>query len=255
MKRIAILVITMIFALIIFGAAITRAEPVQVLENTWALGIDESSGCPGDIYAGWSHSSTVSLSRCPKNPAPAGMTDGAAFKNGPVSGGGIAGVETVSVQSFTLPPAEAYTFDFSALIICVRCEYLQVDLFGDGQYLGSLLQFTDGSTACDTSEKWPRYCGDSLTVDYAAEYEIHIRSMWTRSNSLGVKWTGLELHADASGAQPTPTPSPVPTQTPEPTPAPIYVSLAPGQTGVIMGQGCILEIVSISEYEVTIECN
>ena len=119
------------------------------LQNTWALGIDNASGCPGDIDDGWTHSATVSLSRCPKNPSPTQTSgNGAAFKNGPVNGGGQAGVETTSTQTFVLPFAESHELTFSALIVCVRCDYLIAEIYGDGQYLGDLLNYTEGMQSC-----------------------------------------------------------------------------------------------------------
>lgn len=209
-------VILMIFAFVMSrqGRNTALAGDNNALINTWALGIDESVGCPGDIYPGWVHSETVTLSRCPKNPAPSGNIedDGAAFKNGPVNGLGDPSVETSSKQIFNLPVADGYIFEFTALIICVRCDYLEVDLYGDGTYLGSLMRFKDEDPSCEDVEKWPRYCGDPLVVDYYSTYTIDIRTM--SGDSLGVKWTGLELNYEPILLTlPTPT-SPPPTPTP-----------------------------------------
>lgn len=245
---IGIVLFLMTFAVIL---TVSAAEPVQVLENTWALGIDESTGCPGDIDSAWAHSENVSLSRCPKNPAPPGQTDGAAFKNGPVNGFGQVGVETWSAQTFTLPVAESYTFDFSTLIICVRCDYVRADLYADGNYVGDLLDFPNISSVCDTSEKWPRFCGNRLTVPYASEYTLLITSMFSQSDSLGAKWTGLELWAEASGAV-FPTPTPVP---PTPTPLPeLFFPLMFGQVGHVVSDGCVLGVVSVSDHEIVVDC-
>lgn len=189
------------------------------LQNLWALGIDNATGCPGDISDGWTHSETVSLSRCPKNPSPDGISPGAAFKNGPVSGSGQSGVETTSSQAFTLPYDESHKLTFSALIVCVRCDYLVAELFADGAYVGELLNYTPGMESCG-SWGWQRYCGEPLTVGHANEYEIVIRTLWTQSNSLGVKWTGMELTDTPLGATPTATGTAVPEVTPTPSPFP-----------------------------------
>lgn len=213
-KRGGVILLLLIFAFLLVGEPAT-AVPANLLTNTYALGIDNAAGCPGDIDEGWTHSATVSLSRCPKNPAPtAPDDDGAAFKNGPVSGGGQAGVETTSSQTFALPFAESHELTFSALIVCVRCDYLIAELYGDGQYLGELLNYTEGAASCG-AWGWQRYCGQPLTVAHYDSYELVIRTLWTRSNSLGVKWTGLEL-VESGGALPTETA--VSTNTPQPTP-------------------------------------
>lgn len=218
------------------------AEPYG-LQNVWALGIDNASGCPGDIGSDWAHSATVSLSRCPKNPAPDGGP-GAAFKNGPVSGGGQSGVETTSSQLFTLPYAETHQLTFSMLAVCVRCDYIIVELYGGGELLGTLLTVDDsGAGGVDTGEGWPRYSGSVLAVPHYSEYELVIRSLWTESNSLGAKWTGLQLDdvpsagtvtptaTETPTAVPTNTATPAPTATPTATPEPL--PLAPGQYAII----------------------
>ena len=211
--------LTLLLLVFAFAGERARAEPNNILINTWALGIDNATGCPGDISSGWTHSPTVSLSRCPKNPAPTAPTDdGAAFKNGPVSGGGVPGVETTSSQTFALSFAESHTLTFSALIVCVRCDYLIAELYGDGLYLGQLLNYTEGMQACG-SWNWQRYCGDPLTVAHYDSYEIVIRTRWTQSNSLGVKWTGLEL-LDGGNVLPTATETAVPEVTATPSPFP-----------------------------------
>lgn len=201
---------------LVSGTAV--AEPYG-LQNVWALGIDNASGCPGDINSGWAHSPTVSLSRCPKNPSPYGLGQpGAAFKNGPVNGGGQSGVETTSGQIFTLPYADSHELSFSALIICVRCDYLTVDLYGNGQYLGELLNYAPGMQSCGVWD-WQRYCGEPLVVTHYDSYEIVIRTRWTQSNSLGVKWAGLEL-LDSGNVLPTATETAVPEVTATPSPFP-----------------------------------
>lgn len=203
-----------ILGIFVFVVGSVDADENNIILNAWAQGMYEEDGCPGNIHDGWTHSETVTLSRCPKNPAPSGdpNDDGSAFKNGPVNGLGTIGVETSSTQSFSLPESDGYTFNFSSLVICVRCDYLEVDLYGDDVYLGSLLSFHNGSESCDNSEKWPRYCGDDLSVGYYETYTIDIRSMYTASDALGVKWTGLELYGNPIG-DPAP-PTPEPTQTP-----------------------------------------
>jgi len=100
-----------------------------------------------------------------------------------------------------------------------RGDYLIAEIYGDGQYLGDLLNYTEGMQSCG-AWGWGRYCGDPLTVSHADEYEIVIRTRWTQSNSLGVKWTGLELVDVPMGATPTPTGTAVPTSTPAPTMTP-----------------------------------
>ena len=212
----ALLFVFIVGLFLVSGTAV--AEPYG-LQNVWALGIDNASGCPGDINSGWQHSATVSLSRCPKNPSPDGLGQpGAAFKNGPVNGGGQSGIETTSSQVFTLPFADNHELSFSALIVCVRCDYLVVDLYGDGQYLGDLLDYTEGMQSCGVYD-WQRYCGEPLSVAHYDSYEIVIRTMWTQSNSLGVKWTGLEL-LDNGNVLPTATETAVPEVTATPSPFP-----------------------------------
>lgn len=189
-----------IFALLILGLSSVAAQSVNLIDNAWALGIDNASGCPGDIDSGWVHSATVSLSRCPKNPSPFGPNEpGAAFKNGPVMGPGQPGVETLSYQEFILPYATSHTLQFQSLIICVRCDYLHVDLYGDGQYLGRLLDYNPHVSIpdyyYDSTDRidWPGYIGPELTVMHYETYRLEIKTMFTAFNSLGVKWTGMQL--------------------------------------------------------------
>lgn len=165
---------------------------MTLLKNTWALG-DNDAGCPGNIHDSWTHGPTVSLSRCPKNQPPPGSLSGAAFKNGTQQGLGQAGVESVSEQSFTVEPADEHTFTLSAYIISVRAEYLVADLYGDGEYLGELLNYQDASHDPCGLDLWPQYCGAPLTVPHAEVYTIRIRTLFLREDSLGIKWTGLEL--------------------------------------------------------------
>ena len=191
------------------------------LRNVWAKGVDDNN-CPGDIHSEWTHSPTVSLSRCPKNPAPDGG-DGAAFKNGPVSGLGQSGVETTSTQTFTLPEAAMHQLTFSTLAVCVRCDYITIELHGGGTVLGTLLEIDDSyAGGVDTGEGWLRFTGPVLTVPHLPEYQLVIRSMWTASNALGAKWTGLRLEDEPILATPTPTATAtetaVPTETPTETP-------------------------------------
>lgn len=218
--------------------------PPHGLRNVWAKGVDNNN-CPGDINSEWTHSSTVSLSRCPKNPAPDGG-DGAAFKNGPVNGLGQPGVETTSTQIFTLPEAASHQLTFSMLAVCVRCDYIVVELHdGDGALLGTLLEIDASYTGgVDTGEGWLRFTGPALAVPHLPEYQLVIRSMWTVSNSLGAKWTGLHLEDDpiltatptATATEtavpteaPTPTTTPTatatPTETPTSTPTAVYLPL------------------------------
>lgn len=205
----------------------SNIEAPHGLRNVWAKGVADDS-CPGDIASEWAHSPTVSLSRCPKNPAPDGG-DGAAFKNGPVQGLGQSGVETTSTQAFTLETAVSHQLTFSMLAVCVRCDYIVVELHdGSGTLLGTLLEIdATGAGGADMGEGWPRYTGPVLAVPHLPEYQLVIRSMWTRSDSLGAKWTGLQLEDDpiVATATPTetatatalPTDTPTATATPEPT--------------------------------------
>ena len=207
------------------------AEP-HGLRNVWAKGVDDDD-CPGDIGSEWTHSPTVSLSRCPKNPSPDGGP-GAAFKNGPMQGLGQPGVETTSTQTFTLPEAAAHQLTFATLAVCVRCDYIVVELRdGSGALLGTLLTVDDDETGgVDTGEGWLRFTSPVLTVPHLPEYQLAIRSMWTASNALGAKWTGLRLEDDpilatatptemaTETAVPTETPTAVPTDTPTPTETP-----------------------------------
>lgn len=219
MKKTTLLILATLMAVFLFIAVNFANAETYDLQNTWALGIDNVTGCPGDINSGWVHSETVSLSRCYKNPSPDAPNGGAAFKNGPKNGLGQAGIETTSSQTFILPySADGHELTFSALIICVRCDYLIAELYGDGQYLGELLHYTEGIASCG-EWGWQRYCGEPLTIPQANEYEIVIRSLWTESNSLGVKWTGLELTDMPLG------PMPTPTDTPEPTATAVYLPL------------------------------
>lgn len=169
----------------------------NLIQNSWAQGLDNANGCwrGGDIHSGWNHSETVSLSRCPKNPPPPGSVYGSAFKNGPRSGPGMMGVETLSRQNIFHDVEGGFWLEFSTLLICVRCDYFIAEIQGDGVVLGEILHFNQGMTPCDTSEKWNRYCG-SLYVppgNYGT-IKLRIRTMFTLGNSLGVKWTGLELY-------------------------------------------------------------
>lgn len=246
--------------LLIFTAVLTGepagAEP-HGLRNVWAKGVDNNN-CPGDINSEWTHSPTISLSRCPKNPSPDGGP-GAAFKNGPVNGLGQSGVETTSTQIFTLPDALSHQLTFSMLAVCVRCDYIIVELYandGDNLAMATLLIIDDsGAGGVDTGEGWPRYTSPQVTVPHATMYTLVIRSLWTKSDSLGAKWTGLRLddvpilatatatgtavpietptdtptatalptdtptHAPTATSSATPTATAVPTDTPEPTPA------------------------------------
>lgn len=201
MKRISFLFV-LLAAFLFTAASVASAAPGSVLVNNWALGAGNAFGCPGNIDQGWDHSSTVSVSRCPKNPSPFGPGEpGAAFKNGPRSGPGRPGVETVSAQEFTLPPAPSHTFQLSALIVCVRCSYFRADLYGDGQHLGQLLerlpnQRPDYRYEGSGRNNWPGYTGDVLTTGHYDTFRIEIRTLFTASNSLGVKWTGIDLQVD-----------------------------------------------------------
>ena len=180
----------------------------NLIKNAWALGIDNSSGCPGDIHFGWTHSETVSLSRCPKNPSPDGAGHpGAAFKNGPVQGPGKPEIETISTQEFVLSEAESHTLQFSSLIMQVRAEYLHVDLYGNNDddehlgnlYLGRLLNYDPDTSVPDYYQDggergdWPGFIGPELVVAHYDIYRIEIRTLFTMPNSLGIKWTGLRL--------------------------------------------------------------
>lgn len=226
MKRhnIAALILLILTAVLLTGEPFAAVAEPHGLRNVWAKGVDDTN-CPGDITSEWTHSPTVSLSRCPKNPAPDGG-DGAAFKNGPVSGLGQSGVETTSTQTFTLPEAEVHQLAFSTLAVCVRCDYIVAELYGDGVLLGTLLEI-DGSGAggVDTTEGWPRYTGPILAVPHLPEYQLVIRSLWTTSNSLGAKWTGLRLEDDPILDTATPTATLAATATPIPTETPTAVYL------------------------------
>lgn len=175
----------------------TAAPVDNALLNNWALGVNNLPGCPGDIGAAWTHSETVSLSVCPKNPSPYGPGEaGAAFKNGPFMGPGRPGIETISIQEFIAPPGAVHSFKFSALVICVRCDYLRADLYAGDLFLGRLLDFSPASIPSSTAEDWPRYTGPIVTAPHYDTYQIVIRSMFTNNEALGVKWTGLILSID-----------------------------------------------------------
>lgn len=228
--------------------AVLTGEPTAVagphgLRNVWAKGVDDNN-CPGDINSEWTHSETISLSRCPKNPSP-DDGPGAAFKNGPINGLGRSGVETTSIQTFTLAEAEAHQLTFSTLAICVRCDYIIVELHSDsGELLGTLLEIdATGAGGVDTGEGWERYTGPVLLAPHLPAYQLVIRSLWTQSNALGAKWTGLRLDDDPILATPTPTKTPAPTDTatplPSETPAPTETatpspSSTPTETAVYM---------------------
>lgn len=221
-------------ALILTGEPMTAIAEPHGLRNVWAKGVDDTN-CPGDIHSEWVHSPTVSLSRCPKNPSPDGGP-GAAFKNGPVQGLGQPGVETTSTQTFTLPEAESHQLTFSMLAVCVRCDYIIVELRdGDGALLGTLLEIDDSyAGGVDTGEGWLRFSSPVLAVPHLPEYRLVIRSMWTVSNSLGAKWTGLRLEDDpilatataTATATETAVPTETPTETPEPTSTPTPTATA-----------------------------
>ncbi len=201
--------------------------PVQVLINTWALGVNEAVGCPGDINGGWQHNAEISLSRCYKNPAPPDgqQQGGAAFKCGPVNGQCAPGTIGQSWQDFNaqdrgVPLAGAYEVSFTSYIVCVGCDYLRADLLGsnDGQnwsYLDTVLDFLPGSDPCGPGI-WSKYCGSAVMVPHYDQYRLLIESSY--SQQLGVKWTGLELwFTPQELATPTETAVPTNTATPEPT--------------------------------------
>ena len=229
--RMLFIFIFLSFLLIQFGSFedAGAGEPVQVLINTWAWGIEEQSGCPGDIHSGWEHSDTVSLARCYKNPAPPdGEQGGSAFKNGPRSGPGLPGVETTSTQTFTLPAADSYTFTFETFLVFVWCDYFVAELYGDGEYLGEFMNVTPGNwddTVCG-NVLWDRHCSPELNVPYAAEYSLNIRTLFTASDSLGIKWTGLKLFSTPQQTN-NPTSPPVSTASPTATVIPPTETVIP----------------------------
>ena len=188
---------------VLFAVTGQAAEPVNVIVNGWALGIDNATGCPGDINSGWQHNSEMSLSRCSKNPAPPDGTTqgGAAFKCGPVQGQCAPNVLGESWQDFSLEDrgvavATAYTVTYQHLQVCVGCNFIRVDLLGsvDGQTwqdLGRLINHP-GTAGCDTSTYWLTYCGELANVPYMPFYRLYVTGMY--SQQLGYKFTGVELY-------------------------------------------------------------
>ncbi len=194
----------LLLALTVFIAAVqpARAEPVELLVNRWALGIDDLPGCPGNLN-GWQFNQYITLSRCYKNPAPPdGQTrGGAAFKNGPVSGNGVPGEvatiwQDIEVAARGLPIAAEYQMTFQTLFISVGGQYAHFDLYGsqdatDYELITRLVDWPV-DTPC-AQAYWAVYCGTAV-VPYYPYYRLQVDSVFTQQ--LGLKWTGLSLSAE-----------------------------------------------------------
>lgn len=217
-------------------AALAQTGPVQVLQNQWALGIDNAVS-EGDIDSAWDHTQTlnpansqplVTLSVPQKNPAPPdGNTQGgASFKNGPVQfqGNGLPNTPAISSQVIDfqqqgVTQATSYDVSFDALIIHQNgTTTLDAVLYGsDGTELAQLLNYNSGASVdCGLlawDNRWGKYCGGTFNVPHYNQYTLIITTKW--NTGLGIKWTGLNLFVEPAGPAPTPTPTPVPTTTPE----------------------------------------
>lgn len=202
--NIKIMFLSLLLALLGFMAVVqpARAEPVELLLNRWALGVDDLPGCPGSLN-GWQFNQYVSLSRCYKNPAPpAGQTQGgAAFKNGPVSGGGAPGEvatiwQDIDAAARGLPVAAEYQMTFQTLFVSVGGQYAHFDLYGsqngtDYEFITRLVDWP-AHTPCGQAY-WAVYCGTAV-VPYYPYYRLQVDSVFTQQ--LGLKWTGLSLLAE-----------------------------------------------------------
>ncbi len=210
--------IKIIFPLLLLIILITavqpaQAEPMELLVNRWALGIDDL-GCPGSLD-GWQMNQYVSLSRCYKNPTPPdGQTNGgAAFKNGPVSGSGIAGEvatiwQDIEMAARGVPVAAEYQITFQTLFLSVGGQYAHFDLYGsqngtDYELLTNLVDWPN-DTPCQQAY-WDVYCGTAV-VPYYPYYRLQVDSVFIQQ--LGLKWTGLSLLAEP--VNPTPTATNIP---------------------------------------------
>ena len=158
---------------------LAQSAPVNVIVNQWALGIDDATGCPGDINEGWQHNQEMSLSRCYKNPAPPDGTGqgGAAFKCGPTQGQCSVNTLGESWQDFNaqdrgVAASSTYTVTYSHLQVCVGCTFVKAELLGsddNGQTwatLGTLLGYLPDDTPCSTATYWPTFCGGPLVVPH-----------------------------------------------------------------------------------------
>ena len=242
MKRHILVLLTFVLLALALVDSTGAAAPVQVIVNQWALGINEATGCPGDIDGGWQHNSEMSLSRCYKNPSPPSGSDqgGAAFKCGPVNGQCEIGALGESWQDFNaqsrgVAASSTYTVTYSHLQVCVGCTFVKAELLGsaDGgqtwDALGTLLDFTPDTAACDTTTFWPTYCGPELVVPHYDLYRLYVTGSYAQQ--LGYKFTGVQLLMSPAGEAPTPTVTPTPTavptatSTPTPTATTAYVPL------------------------------
>lgn len=199
-----VIVLFLLVLPVVFIAAVqtARAEPVELLVNRWALGVDNQPGCPGSLN-GWQFNQYISLSRCYKNPAPpAGQTNGgAAFKNGPVSGSGGAGQvatiwQDINAAARGLSPADEYQMTFQTLFVSVGGQYAHFDLYGsengtDYEFITRLVDWPNDSS-CGQAY-WAVYCG-SAVVSYYPYYRLQVDSVFTQQ--IGLKWTGLSLVAE-----------------------------------------------------------
>ena len=218
-------------------------EPVNVIINAWALGIDNATGCPGDINGGWQHNQEMSLSRCYKNPAPPNGTSsgGAAFKCGPTNGQCSPNTLGESWQDFNpqdrgVTAASTYTVTYSHLQVCVGCTFVRVELMGSddsGQtwaQLGTLLDYEPDDPPCDTAAIWETHCGGPLVVPHHDLYRLYITGMYHQQS--GYKFTGVNLSFEPI-EEPTATPTETatatatdtPTETPTSTPTAVYLPL------------------------------
>lgn len=208
-------------------------EPVNVIVNAWALGIDNATGCPGDINSGWQHNQEMSLSRCYKNPAPPDGTSsgGAAFKCGPTQGQCSANTLGESWQDFDVldrgvTAASTYTVTYSHLQVCVGCTFVRVELLGSndsGQtwaQLGTLLDFEPDDPPCDTAAIWETHCGGPLVVAHHDLFRLYVTGMYSQQS--GYKFTGVNLSFEPVAGPPTATATdtPAPTETAVPTETP-----------------------------------
>lgn len=219
MKR-AIPLLSLLFVLVTTAvlakqpqAAVVQAEqppvqlapdPVNVVVNAWALGVNNEFGCPGNINEEWEHNEEMSLSRCSKNPAPPyGLTSGgSAFKCGPTNGQCSPNTLGESWQDFNaqdrgVTATSTYTVTYSHLQVCVGCTFVRAELLGSadsGQTwttLGTLLDFRPGDTPCSTAAIWPEHCGGPLVVGHYDLYRLYITGMYHQQS--GYKFTGVNL--------------------------------------------------------------
>jgi hypothetical protein len=219
-----------VVALLLVGEPLASG-PVNVIVNQWALGIDNATGCPGDINSGWNHNAEMSLSRCSKNPAPPDGTGqgGAAFKCGPTQGQCSVNTLGESWQDFNpqdrgVVASSTYTVTYSHLQVCVGCTFVRVELLGStdsGQTwvnLGTLLDYLPDDPPCSPAAIWEKHCGGPLLVNHYDLYRLYVTGMYHQQS--GYKFTGVNLSFEPAGDPPTATPTETPTETPTPTDTP-----------------------------------